>query len=137
MAFNTGNDSDDRIVSEINMTPLIDVMLVLLIIFMVTSSVAVTSGLDIVLPQTTKTLKNLSSESVKIEIAQNGDTSLMGKVIKFENLKQELKIVLESSESKVVLVQGDKNANVGRMIEIMDMAKEAGAKRFAIAASSK
>lgn len=133
-----GNDgSDDQIVADINMTPLIDIMLVLLIIFMVTSSVAVSSGLDIAFPQTTKRLKNVNNDSIRIALAKDNKISVMGKIVELKDFEATLKVALEESEDKVIILEGDKEANLGKTIEIMDVAKKLGAKRFAIAATSK
>lgn len=137
MAFNNKSGDDNDIVAEINMTPLIDIMLVLLIIFMVTSSVAVTSGLDISLPQTTKRLKNLDSNSIRISLDKDHKISIQGNIIQFKDLEARLKEALAESENKVVLLEGDESSNLGKTIEIMDLAKKLGAKRFAVAASSK
>lgn len=137
MAFNTNDENSDDIVAEINMTPLIDVMLVLLIIFMVTSSVAVNSGLDIAFPQSAKKLKNISGDAIRIALDKNGILSIMGKKVGIKELEDILKIKLDENEEKVVLLEGDKDANLGITIQIMDMAKKHGAKRFAIAATAK
>ena len=64
MAINLQENDQDKIMAEINMTPLIDIMLVLLIIFMVTSSIALESGLDIDLPQTKS--KTARKEAIRI-----------------------------------------------------------------------
>lgn len=137
MAFNTNDENSDDIIAEINLTPLIDVMLVLLIIFMVTSSVAISSGLEIAIPQITGKLKNYDKDAIKISIDKKGSLSLMGEIIKQKDLKKSLQGLIKKNESKIVLLEGDKDSNLGLVLKIMDIAKESGAIRFAIASDSK
>ncbi len=132
------NDPDkDDIVAEINMTPLIDIMLVLLIIFMVTSSVSLESGLDIDLPKTSSQTTPQKSDALIISLAKDGQISIGGKVFSGGDLKQEISQALKATNADFVVFEGDRTAQIGKAIEIMDIAKEAGAKKFAIAAENK
>lgn len=137
MSFNTNDPEKDDIVAEINMTPLIDIMLVLLIIFMVTSSVSIESGLDIDLPKTTSKTTPQKSDALIISLSKDGQISIGGKVFTGTDLKSEISNALKASNAEFVVFEGDKTAQIGRAIEIMDIAKEAGAKKFAIAAENK
>lgn len=139
MAFNTNDPEKDDIVAEINMTPLIDIMLVLLIIFMVTSSVSLESGLDIDLPKTNSQTQAQPGEAVIISLSKTGELLIQGKVAEADpgNLKAQISAALVEAKTEFVVFEGDKTAELGRAIEVMDIAKEAGAKKFAIAAESK
>jgi len=128
------NDDQDRIMSDINMTPLIDIMLVLLIIFMVTSSVALESGLDIDLPKTSSATSSKEGTAVLVSLDQSGNVSVQGKKIVYESLQEEIKSALSDAHSTTVVFEGDRRSQLGRAIEIMDIAKAAGAERFARAA---
>jgi len=75
------NSDDDNIVAEINMTPLIDIMLVLLIIFMVTSTAALESGMDIELPKTQVTMEKKQDEILIITLDKDGKVAIQGKVV--------------------------------------------------------
>ena len=130
------NDHDDDNPVIINMTPLIDIMLVLLIIFMMTSSITLESGLDIDIPKTTSNTSAKENKAVIISLDKNGQIFVQGKKINFELIKEEISKNLESENSELVIFEGDYQATLGRTIEIMDLAKEAGAKRFAIAADN-
>jgi biopolymer transport protein ExbD len=131
-------DQEGEIKPEINLTPLIDIMLVLLIIFMVTSSVSNESGINVDLPSTSQSSKvsNPEDDGVIITLNKTGKVFVQGKEVK-ENLKELLKIALEKSKSKIVIFEGDKEATLGKAINIIDIAKQVGAKQFAIATQQK
>ena len=131
---NNNTDGEEAIVSEINMTPLIDIMLVLLIIFMVTSSAALESGLDIELPKTSITNEKKQDEILIITLDRTGKVALQGKYVTEENLAAEMTAKLAELKTESVILEGDTQAYLGKAVEIMDIAKSAGAKNFSIAA---
>lgn len=137
MAINLNENDDDAIMAEINMTPLIDIMLVLLIIFMVTSSIALESGLDIDLPETTSQTQAKEGMAVLVSLDAAGAVSVQGLQVEFSQLGESIKNAIKESGSSLVVFEGDRNSFLGRAIEIMDIAKAAGAKKFAIATESK
>jgi biopolymer transport protein ExbD len=128
------NDQYDENMALINMTPLIDIMLVLLIIFMVTSSITLESGLDIDIPKTRSQTTENENKAVIISLDNKQNIYIQGKIVAFENLSSEISKNLNDASTELVIFEGDKLATLGKTIEIMDIAKEAGAKRFAIAA---
>lgn len=127
-------DDDDAIVSEINMTPLIDIMLVLLVVFMVSSSVALESGMDIELPKTALTNEKKEAEILVISLSKDGNVAVHGKKVKAEEISRRIASSLLELKTDSVILEGDTSANLGKAIELMDMAKVAGAKNFSIAA---
>lgn len=129
-----GDDNDGDIVADINMTPLIDVMLVLLIIFMVSSTAALESGMDIELPKTTLTNEKKDSEILVISLGKDGNVAVQGKKVKPEEITRKIASELKTLKTESVILEGDTAANLGRAVELMDMAKVAGAKNFSIAA---
>ncbi|HLE12925.1 MAG: hypothetical protein A2504_13160 [Bdellovibrionales bacterium RIFOXYD12_FULL_39_22] len=134
MAIKLDNDNQDGIMADINMTPLIDIMLVLLIIFMVTSSISLESGLDIDLPKTKVKTSAKDGNAVIVSLSVNGTISVQGKAATMESLGDTIKEALANEKSDVVVFEGDKTSQLGMAIQIMDIAKEAGAEKFAIAA---
>ena len=131
MAFNS-NDDDD-IISDINLTPLIDVMLVLLIIFMVTSSIATDEGLDIKMPEATTKAKTLDSESIQIVATAKGEILLNKKKLELDKLEQSLSEVIKEKNNGFVVLKGDKQTPLELIVKIMDISNKSGATRFAIA----
>lgn len=132
---NNNADGEEQIVSEINMTPLIDIMLVLLIIFMVTSTAALESGLDIELPKTQITNEKKTDEILIITLDKAGKVALQGKYVEEGSDLSALMIAkLAELKTESVILEGDTQAFLGKAVEIMDIAKSAGAKNFSIAA---
>ena len=137
MAFNTDqDDDDDAIISEINLTPLIDVMLVLLIIFMVTSSVATDEGLDIKMPEAKTKAKTLEQESIQILATKSGELLLDKKKVSLEELKNKLTEAIKVKNNGFVVLKGDKKTPLELILKIMDISNQSGATRFAIATAS-
>jgi biopolymer transport protein ExbD len=133
MSMNTGGNNEE-IVAEINMTPLIDIMLVLLIIFMVSSTAALESGLDVNLPQASATNEVKEPEIVVISLSKEGKMAVQGKEVTDESLQGEISHQLKLLNTEVVIFEGDAAAQLGNVVKMMDIAKVAGAKSFSIAA---
>ncbi len=128
------NQGNGPIQAEINMTPLIDIMLVLLIIFMVTSSVSLDSGLDIDLPKTQTVRSKNENKSVLVSLDKAGALYVQGKKVEEDALFAAIQSSLAAESSNLVIFQGDQNARLGQAMAIMETAKRAGAEKFAIAA---
>ncbi len=136
MALKGSSSEQDQIIADINMTPLIDIMLVLLIIFMVTSSVGLESGLDIDLPKTEGKTSPKDGRAVLISMDKDGRISIQGTETTLEKLEDAVKTALKQENTEMVVFEGDQNSRLSHAIKIMDLAKAAGAKHFAIAAES-
>ena len=131
-------DSEEAdIVADINVTPFIDIMLVLLIIFMMTSSVSFQSGLDINIPSSSTATKGKKKEGVLVSLDIAGNLFVDGVKSNPKNLKENISKALAATESKLVVIEGDKSSSLEKTLEIIDVAKSAGAKNFAIAAKEK
>ncbi len=134
MSMNTNNgDQDENIVSDINMTPLIDIMLVLLIIFMVSSSAAIESGLDVNLPDT-HAVSDKTDAILVISLTKTGDLAVQGNKVTMEQLHDVVVQELAKLKTDSVILEGDEQANLSAVMTIMDTARNAGAKNFSIAA---
>ncbi len=128
------DQDDEEVIAEINMTPLIDIMLVLLILFMVTSSVSFQSGVDIELPEVKKASEGSSPPSaVIISLDKEGRLFLQGQEVSLEQLPELLTQVMNELQTKFVILEGDQNSSLGNSVSIMDIAKSVGAEKFAIA----
>ncbi|HET7288869.1 MAG TPA: biopolymer transporter ExbD [Thermodesulfobacteriota bacterium] len=124
--------TEEDIVAEINITPLTDIFLVLLIIFMITSSALIESGANINLPEVSKT--ETVSRNVVVALTTSGKIFINEKEITKDSFEVELKRALAESNTKVVILEGDKDALLGDAVKLISQAKEAGAKEIAIAA---
>lgn len=111
---NNNSDGEEQIVSEVNLTPLIDIMLVLLIIFMVTSTAALESGLDIELPKTSITNEKKQDEILIITLDRSGKVALQGKYVTEENLATEMTAKLAELKTESVILEGDTQAFLGK-----------------------
>jgi biopolymer transport protein ExbD len=117
---------------EINITPLTDIFLVLLIIFMVTASVAVESATHVNLPVATNT--SPENKGVLVTYTANHELFVNSKDVPEQDIEAELHDALSRVDDKVVIFQGDRTVLLGDMVRILDLAKAAGAQQIAIAA---
>lgn len=124
---------DDDIVSDINLTPFIDIMLVLLIIFMVSTSVAVDTGLKINLPKSISKTSDLDQDSIIIGLDKDQNITISGNKTSMPTLKDDLQNEILKQKKGVVILRGDKTAQLELIVKIMDIAKKSGASKFALA----
>jgi biopolymer transport protein ExbD len=129
----------DNVVAEINITPLTDVFLVLLIIFMVTSTALVESevasraGMKVVLPKANAAgpVSQRRSDPV-LTVTRSNELYLGSRKLDASNLEAEIKKALAETGSETLLIRGDKNVLLGSAVDIMSIAKKAGASKIAI-----
>ncbi|MEF3168330.1 MAG: protein TolR [Deltaproteobacteria bacterium] len=112
-------------VSEINVTPLVDVMLVLLIIFMVTAPM-MTKGLDVKLPETAAKPIPQKKEPVIITVRADGAVILGKAPVDLESLKTTLARMKEKGQAEQVLLRADKEVPYGVVAEVIGATREAG-----------
>jgi len=117
---------------EINITPLTDIFLVLLIIFMVTASVEVESATHVELPSATSTTPE--NKGVIVTYTANHELFVNSKDVPEREFEPELRDALARVDAKIVIFQGDRTVLLGDMVRILDIAKAAGAEQIAIAA---
>jgi biopolymer transport protein ExbD len=117
---------------EINITPLTDIFLVLLIIFMVTASVMIESATHVELPQAQNT--SPENKGVIVTYTANHELFVNSKDVPERELEPALSEALGRVDAKVVIFQGDRTVLLGDMVKILDIAKAAGADQIAIAA---
>lgn len=121
----------DDIVAEINITPLTDIFLVLLIIFMVTTSVISSQGKNVDLPSAA--IASQTPQGVTVTITADDEVAIDGTVVKDDAIQPALKSALEKAKDKIVVLRGDRQVVLGKAINILDMAQEAGATGIALA----
>ena len=126
MAF---DDPDEDSIAQINITPLVDVMLVLLVIFMVTAPL-LQQGIGVELPQVAAKPLNAEAEQLAVVISRDGGVQLNGAPLGVEELKQQLASVVQSQPECKVALRADKNVPYGRLAEVMAAVRNAGVKKI-------
>ena len=120
-----GGDDDSGMMSEINVTPLVDVMLVLLIVFMVTAPLLIPQSLGVKLPKTDSVQSPVNRDLVRLLIKADGTLELDGKGTVDTALKATL--AAKADDPKFQLqVEADENLKYGRLAEVMALAQAAG-----------
>ena len=128
------NDENSDIVAEINITPLTDIFLVLLIIFMITSSAMIESGAKVNLPKAVATQSE--SRGTTVTLTPKHEIFVNQKQISEDKLEQTLREALALSADRIVILRGDKQVLLGDTVKIMSIIKRAGASEIAIAAET-
>jgi biopolymer transport protein TolR len=119
--------------SEINVTPMVDVMLVLLVIFMITAPL-LTVSVPVDLPQTQGQNVSSQKEPLVVTITARGDVYLMQTPVKLENLVAKLIAVRGNDAEMRIFVRGDRSLAYGRIMEVMGALNAAGFKHVALVA---
>ena len=130
MAFNFKR-SDREPMSEINVTPFVDVMLVLLIIFMVTAPL-LTVGVQVDLPETSADSLSEESEPLTLTINSKGEVFIQETKIEFDNLIKKILAVSKNRTDTRIYVRGDKTINYGRVLEVMGKLSGSGFTKVAL-----
>jgi biopolymer transport protein ExbD len=129
----TGSNDDQNLVTGINVTPLVDIMLVLLIIFMVTASFVSEAGLQVSLPKA-QTTEASSTASLVIQLAVDGKIALMDEAMDLNGLRAVLEREVRLNPAVRVTLRADRRLDYGRVVEALDIVKQAGVKKVALAA---
>jgi biopolymer transport protein TolR len=114
-----------RPMSEINVTPFVDVMLVLLIVFMVTAPL-LTVGVPVDLPKTKAQALGQDREPLSVTVARNGKIYLQNTPIAEEDLAAKLQAISANGYDQRIFVRGDKSVDYGRVMEVMAEISAAG-----------
>ena len=130
MAFKF-RSSEKEPISEINVTPFVDVMLVLLIIFMVTAPL-LTVGVQVDLPETSADTLPEENEPLTLTINSKGEVFIQETKIEFNNIIQKILAVSKNRTDTRIYVRGDKTINYGRVLEIMGMLSGSGFTKVAL-----
>ena len=117
--------------AEINMTPFIDVMLVLLIIFMVAAPLLAT-GVPIDLPQTKAAALNIDQKPLSVAIDEKGAVFLADQPVEVANLPEQLQAMSKEGFDERIYVRGSKGVPYGRVAEVMSIITAAGYKKVAL-----
>jgi len=122
-----------RPMSEINVTPMVDVMLVLLVIFMVTAPL-LTVGVPVDLPQTSAQTLNKPDEPLVISVNSQGQVFIQESEVALDALVAKLQAITRAKRDTRIYVRGDRNISYGRVMRVMGMINAAGFSKVALIA---
>jgi biopolymer transport protein ExbD len=128
--FNSGDD-DLSLMSDINVTPFVDVVLVLLVIFMITAPVIMKDTLDIKLPKSTTT-DGKKIKSLGVAVTRQGQFLLNGSLSSEDELTLAVKKAIIDNPEIQAIISADKDSLHGSVVRLIDLIKSAGLSKFAI-----
>ena len=123
----------NRVISQINVTPFVDVMLVLLIVFMITAPL-LTVGVSVDLPKTKASQLNSKGDPIVVSIKKNGELFIQERKIDSLQLLPRLKAISSGNKNLRIYVRGDKNVSYGIVLDTIAKIKSSGFKKVALVA---
>jgi len=129
LAFSNGNGGDRRMMSEINVTPLVDVMLVLLIIFMVTAPM-LTQGVDVNLPQANAKAMRSDEERLVITVDANSRIFIGKQPVEFNRMSRALQAIVERRKDRQVYFRADRVVPYGFVVKVIAEVRNAGVEKL-------
>ena len=134
MAFKM--DSGDDVMAEINVVPLVDVILVVLIIFMVTAPMIMKPSINVNLPKAASGDATVPSK-LSISISADGKLVLDGKAVEDSQITMSAQDEVKKNPDIQAIISADKDVPHGRVVAVLDLVKGAGVKKFAISIDKK
>ena len=131
--INNRMNKKNRVISQINVTPFVDVMLVLLIVFMITAPL-LTVGVSVDLPKTKASQLNSKGDPIIISIKKNGELYIQEREINTIQLLPRLKAISSGNKNLRIYVRGDKNVPYGFVLDTIAKIKSSGFKKVAFVA---
>lgn len=131
----SGSDENDTI-TDINITPMVDITLVLLIIFMVTATFISEQALKVHLPKVA-TREEAPSPAITVTLGPHGELRIMRQPIDLEGLTSQMEVEVRTNPSVKVLVKADTDISYGKLAEVLDAIKKAGVKQVALSMERK
>ena len=125
MGLSNQNKNSRRVLSEINVTPFVDVMLVLLIIFMITAPM-MQQGIQVDLPETAASGFEVNEKPLVLVIKRNKDVLLGTSKVPLKNLRKKLKAIFETRKNKQIYIRADKKVEYGLVAKAMGEIRAAG-----------
>lgn len=123
--MSSGSSKSKMAISEINVTPLVDVMLVLLIMFMVTAPM-MQQGIEVDLPKTSSSGVELNEDPFVLTIDSKGIIKASNQTLKINSLRDKMKSIFSQRKNKQLYIQADKSVNYGVVAEVMAELRAAG-----------
>ena len=121
-----------RMITEINVTPMVDVMLVLLIIFMVTATYITRKGFEVQLPEGS-TGDEIAESSLAFRVSSDGQFMLNDEIMDIDQIKARIPAILEENPSAMAVIDADRTVEYGQVMGLIDTLRGLGVKNFAAA----
>jgi biopolymer transport protein ExbD len=131
MAGGAFGSSDDELISGINVTPLVDVVLVLLVMFLITAPVLYQSAIKVQLPKA-KSGEQAEKSPINFMVSKDGELSWDQKKLSWEELTKRLAQLGPQASEQTALISADQATPHGTVIKLMDALRQAGLSRFAL-----
>ena len=125
MAFSLGDDSQDQGMTEMNLVPLIDIMLVLMIIFLVTATVA-NPSIPLTLPKTTADIVEPPPKAITVSINAEGEVAWDEQIITLDELATRFQQESQAAQQPTIQLRADKEARYDTVAQVMSRASNAG-----------
>lgn len=129
-SFGNGGGDDD-LITDINVTPLVDIVLVLLIIFMVTATYIVRAAIEVELPRAAHGGESVGT-ILSVVVTKEGETFLGGALVDEEQLVARTKQAVAGDADTRVVISADRAALHGAVVRVIDLVKGAGVSKFAL-----
>ena len=123
----------ERETSQLDMTPLVDVVFNLLIFFMLSTTFVTTPGIKINLPEASSKELKVQEKEVRIALTKKGRIYLNRKLVTLDDVRKILKQKARINPKMLVIIQADEQVTHGKVVQIMDIAKSSGLNKLAIA----
>ncbi|MDA0917194.1 MAG: protein TolR [Candidatus Puniceispirillales bacterium] len=131
--FSRNARKKNKSISQINVTPFVDVMLVLLIVFMITAPL-LTVGVSVDLPKTKAVQLNSKGDPIVVSIKENGELYIQERTIEVSQLLPRLKAISSGNKNLRIYVRGDKDVPYGIVLDTIARIKNSGFKKVALVA---
>ncbi len=123
--------------AQINITPMLDIVFIMLIFFIVTTSFVKEIGLDVSRPSKAPPKEVKQSAVIAIRIAANGVVEVNNRVVDVRAVRANVQSALAAKPEATVVVVSDRDADAGLMVQVIDQAREAGAENVSLAAAAR
>ncbi len=131
------NSNSDEPIVDINVVPLVDIILVVLIIFMVTAPLVMKPTIDVNLPQASSGDQKQAATNIEVVVSQGGALFIEGKEVTMEQLKQKVTTEAKASADSSVILTADKNVTLDGLTTIIDAIKTSGIKKVGFSIQKK
>jgi biopolymer transport protein ExbD len=131
------NSDNDQPIAEINVVPLVDIILVVLIIFMVTAPLVLKPTIDVNLPQASSGEQKKAAKNIEVIVNKTGNLFLDGKAVSLEQLKEKVSAEAKLTQDSSVVLTADKDITLEGLTVIIDTIKTSGIKKVGFSIQQK